>query len=30
LINLTLILILSTVLFGFFASFVGIRKALND
>ena len=30
LINLTLILLLSTILFGFFASFVGIRKALND
>ena len=30
LINLTLFLILSTLLFGFFASFVGIRKVLND
>ena len=30
LINLTLILLFSTIVFGFFASFVGIRKALND
>ena len=30
LINLTLILLFSTVIFGFFASFVGIRKVLND
>ena len=30
LINLTLILLFSTILFGFFASFVGIRRALND
>ena len=28
--NLTLILLFSTILFGFFASFVGIRRALND
>ena len=30
LINLTLLLLLSPILFGFFASFVGIRKALNE
>ena len=30
LINLTLVLLLSTIIFGFFASFVGIRKVLND
>ena len=30
LINLTLILLFSTIVFGFFASFVGIRKVLND
>ena len=30
LIYLTLVLVLSSILFGLFASFVGIRKVLND
>jgi len=30
LINLTLGLILTSIIFGFFASYVGIRKALNE
>ena len=30
LINLTLGLILASIIFGFFASYVGIRKALNE
>ena len=30
LIYLTLVLLLSTIIFGLFASFVGLRKVLND